>query len=71
VTEGGELHAAGEVERAVTAFAREPDGGLIVSLSALAIAHRDLIIALAARHRLPVVYPYRFFVANGGLILWT
>jgi putative ABC transport system substrate-binding protein len=57
-----------EIERAVTAFARQPNGGLIVTASAPAQLHRDLIITLAARHRLPTVYPYRFFVAYGGLI---
>ena len=59
---------AGEIERAVTAFARGSNGGLIVTASALAIVHRDLIITLAARHRLPAVYSYRFFVTGGGLI---
>ena len=59
---------AGEIERAVTAFARSSNGGLIVTASALASRHRDLIIALAARLRLPAVYPYRFFVTVGGLI---
>ena len=63
-----DVRDAGEIERAVTAFAREPNGGLIVTASALAIVHRDLIITLAARHRLPAVYPYRFFVTGGGLI---
>ena len=48
---------AGEIERGVAAFARAPNGGLIVTASALAAMHRDLIIALAARHRLPAVYP--------------
>ena len=47
---------AGEIERAVTAFARSPNGGLIVTASALAIVHRELIVALAARHKLPAVY---------------
>src|SRR5262245_31461001 len=61
---------AGEMERAVTAFAREPNGGLIVLASPLAIVHRDLIIALAARHRLPAVYTLRFFVTGGGLICY-
>src|SRR5207244_9799306 len=42
--------------------------GLIVALSPLAVVHRDLIITLAARHRLPAVYPYRYFAAGGGLI---
>ena len=59
---------AGEIERAVTAFARSANGGLIVTASALAIVHRDLIIALAARHKLPAVYSDRFFVTDGGLI---
>ena len=59
---------AGEIERAVAAFARSPNGGLIVTASALAAVHRDLIITLAARHKLPAVYFERFFVAAGGLI---
>ena len=59
---------AAEIERAVTAFARSPNGGLIVTASALATLHRDLIITLAARHKLPAVYFERFFVADGGLI---
>ncbi len=59
---------AGEIERAVTGFARQPNGGLIVTTSALAQIHRELIIALAARHRLPAVYPYRLFVTSGGLM---
>jgi putative ABC transport system substrate-binding protein len=59
---------AGEIERAVTAFARSANGGLIVTGSALAVVHRDLIIALAARHKLPAVYYERNFVAGGGLI---
>ena len=59
---------AGEIERAVTAFARQPNGGLIVTTSALAQIHRALIITLADRHRLPAVYPYRLFAASGGLM---
>jgi len=59
---------AGEIERAITAFARSSNGGLIVTGSPLATVHRDLIIALAARYRLPAVYPYRYFAASGGLI---
>jgi putative ABC transport system substrate-binding protein len=59
---------AGEVERAITAFARSSGSdGLIVTGSALAVAHRQLIIGLAAQHRLPAIYPARFFVAAGGL----
>ncbi|MFL4983311.1 MAG: ABC transporter substrate binding protein, partial [Xanthobacteraceae bacterium] len=59
---------AGEIERAVTAFARSSNGGLIVTASTLATRHRDLIIALAARLRLPAVYAYRYLVTAGGLI---
>ncbi len=59
---------AGEIERATTAFARSSNAGLIVTGSALAALHRNLIIALAARHRLPAVYFERYFVTGGGLI---
>ena len=59
---------ARDIERAVMAFARESNRALIVVGGPLAIAHRDLIITLAARHRLPAVYPYRFYVIGGGLI---
>ena len=62
------VRAADEIERAVAAFARSSNGGLIVPGSALAIVHRKLIIALAARHKLPAVYPIRFFATDGGLI---
>jgi putative ABC transport system substrate-binding protein len=57
-----------EIERAITTIARESGSGLIVTGSGLAILHRELIIMLATRHRLPAVYPYRFFVIDGGLI---
>jgi len=63
-----DVRDAGEIERAVTAFARSSNDCLIVTASALATRHRDLVIALAARLRLPAVYPYRFFVTIGGLI---
>ena len=63
-----DLRDSGEIERAVTAFAHEPNGGLIVMLSSLAIFHRNLLISLAARHKLPAVYPFRLFVTGGGLI---
>ena len=62
------MRDAGEIERAVTAFARSPGGGLVVVASPAATRHRDLIIKLAARHKLPAVYYERFFVAGGGLI---
>jgi putative tryptophan/tyrosine transport system substrate-binding protein len=60
----------GEIERGVAAFARQPNGGLVVPVSASAIRHRDVIIASAARHQLPAVYSYRLFVAAGGLIAY-
>jgi ABC-type uncharacterized transport system substrate-binding protein len=59
---------AGEIERAIAAFARSSNGGLIVTGSALTAVHRDLIVTLAARHRLPAVYPFRYFAASGGMI---
>jgi ABC-type uncharacterized transport system substrate-binding protein len=62
---------AGEIERAVTAFARSSNGGLIVTGSTLAASHRHLIITLVARHRLPAVYADRVFVASGGLISYA
>jgi putative ABC transport system substrate-binding protein len=70
---GVELHPvepgeADEIERAVTAFARESNGGVIVLSGASSLAHRELIISLAARHRLPTVYSDRVFVSGGGLI---
>ena len=61
------MRDAPEIERAITAFARGSNGGLIVTGSALANVHRKLIIALAARHRLPAVYATRFYVTGGGL----
>jgi putative ABC transport system substrate-binding protein len=63
-----DVRDAGEIERAVAAFARESNGGLIVTVSAGAFVHRELIITLAARHRLPAVYPFLFYVTDGGLI---
>jgi len=57
-----------EIERDIAAFARAPNGGLIVTASQGAVANRELIITLAARHRLPAVYPFRYFVTSGGLI---
>jgi putative ABC transport system substrate-binding protein len=59
---------AGEIERAVAAFARSPNGGMILTASTLAVIHRELIITLAARYRLPAVYSFRYFVTGGGLI---
>jgi putative ABC transport system substrate-binding protein len=59
---------AAQIERAITAFARELNGGLIVTGSSAAAFHRELIVGLAARHRLPAVYNGRYYVAGGGLI---
>jgi putative tryptophan/tyrosine transport system substrate-binding protein len=59
---------AAEIERDVTAFAREPNGGLIVVGGATAAVHREQIITLAARYRLPAVYPDHIFVTTGGLV---
>src|SRR5882757_2945614 len=63
-----DVRDADEIERAVAAFALRSHGGLIVTLTGLTIRHRDLISTLAAPHRLPAVYPYRYFVTSGGLI---
>ena len=57
-----------EIERSVETFAHSQNGGLIVTASAATLRYRDLIISLAARHKLPAVYWERFFVAAGGLI---
>jgi putative tryptophan/tyrosine transport system substrate-binding protein len=59
---------SGEIERSISAFAREANGGLIVLGAPLAIMQRELISTLAVRHRLPAVYPARLFVAAGGLV---
>jgi putative tryptophan/tyrosine transport system substrate-binding protein len=63
-----DVRDADEIERGITAFAGDANGGLIVTQHALAILHRKLIITLAARHRLPAIYPYSRFVTEGGLI---
>jgi len=64
------MRDAGEIESAITTFARDSNGGLIVLGSTLANVHRELIITLTARHRLPAVYSDRVFVTNGGLICY-
>ena len=63
-----DIRDASEIERALKEFARSADGGLIVTSSGLANVHRQLILTLAARHRLPAVYSNRVFVTGGGLI---
>jgi putative ABC transport system substrate-binding protein len=67
VTPAG-VHDAAEIERAVEAFAREPNGGLMVLPSPPTSINHDLIIALAARYSLPAIYPFRYFVSDGGLV---
>lgn len=62
------MRDAGEIEQSVANFARSPNGGLITSPSAAVVSHRDLIVTLAARHKLPAMYWERFFVAAGGLM---
>jgi putative tryptophan/tyrosine transport system substrate-binding protein len=62
------LRDAVEIERAITAFAGSANGGVLATGGPLAAAHRNLIIALAARHKLPAVYSSRFYVAAGGLV---
>jgi len=65
------MRDAGEIERAVADFARSANGGLIVTIGASVSVHRDLIVTLAARHKLPAVYAYRFMVAAGGLMSYS
>ena len=65
-----DLREAGEIESAVAAFAHSPNGGLIMPGSAAGRHYRDLIVALAARHKLPAVYSERHFAAAGGLITY-
>jgi putative tryptophan/tyrosine transport system substrate-binding protein len=62
------VHDAGEIERAISTFAQESKGGLIVLPNPIASRERELIVTLAARHRLPAVYAYRYFVTAGGLV---
>jgi putative ABC transport system substrate-binding protein len=63
-----DVQNAAEIEHAIDVFAREPNGGLIVLPSPIAIANRELIVALAARHHLPAAYPYPNIVKDGGLM---
>jgi len=65
-----DVHDEGEIERAITAFARFPNSGMIVTAAPSTTRHRDFVIALAAHHRLPAVYASRVFVAAGGLMYY-
>ena len=62
------VHTAAEIERSVSEFAREPNGGLIVAPHAVTVEHRNVILGLAAQHRLPALYSLRNVAQNGGLI---
>ena len=62
------VHSAAEIERGVSEFTKEPNGGLIVTPHAITVQHRNVILVSAARHRLPALYPLRNFATNGGLI---
>ena len=64
------LRDAYEVEQAIAAFARDPNGGLVVTASAFGSNHPQSIVTLASRHKLPAVYPFRYFVDAGGLICY-
>jgi len=68
---GLNVHNAAEIELAVTDFAANPNGGLIVIPHAVTTNNRDILIGLATRYRLPTIYPWEFFVRNGGLISYT
>jgi putative ABC transport system substrate-binding protein len=61
--------SAEEIERAITAFAQKPNGGLIATASAIGL-NRKLIIELAARHRLPAIYPFAYYAGDGGLLTY-
>jgi putative ABC transport system substrate-binding protein len=62
------MQNAGETERAIAAFASDPNGGLVVTASPFGANHPDLVAALADRYKLPAIYPFRYFVSAGGLI---
>jgi putative tryptophan/tyrosine transport system substrate-binding protein len=62
------VHDGAELERAIGVFAQKPDGGLVVMPDSFTAAHRSEIISLAVRHRIPAIYAFRFFAANGGLL---
>jgi putative ABC transport system substrate-binding protein len=63
-----DLRDPASLERSLDSFAREPGGGLVVPPTSLATVHQSLIISMAAKYRLPAIYPYRYFVASGGLM---
>jgi putative ABC transport system substrate-binding protein len=70
-TKAAPVHDGIEVERAISAAAREPNGGLIVAPDVFNTSHYELITALAAKHRLPAVYPFSTFAKSGGLLCYA
>jgi putative ABC transport system substrate-binding protein len=64
------IHDAADIERAIDAFAAEPNGALLVLPDGTTLNNREIIIRLAARYRLPAIYPYRYFAADGGLMVY-
>ena len=62
------VRSAAEIDAAVTALGREPDDGLVVMSDQFMTVHRERIVSLAAQHRVPAIYPFRYFVAGGGLM---
>ena len=64
------IHDGADIERAIDAFATEPNGALLVMPDGTARSNREIIIRLAARYRLPAIYPYRYFATDGGLIVY-
>jgi putative ABC transport system substrate-binding protein len=66
-----DVRNTGEIERALAAFSRMPNGGMIVTGTGFALSHRDAILALAARHGLPAVYSFRHHVEHGGLVSYA
>jgi putative ABC transport system substrate-binding protein len=63
-----QVRDAGEIERGIDTFARQPNGGLVTLGSPVTLANTDMIVTLAARHRLPAIYTTRYFVTSGGLM---
>jgi len=64
------VRSAADVERGLANFARTPNDGLIVTVNSAALIYREMIVATASQRRLPAVYPYRFFAADGGLVAY-
>jgi putative ABC transport system substrate-binding protein len=65
---GIDVHSGTEIERVVATYAAEPDGGLIIAPNVVTFANSDLIVALAARYRVPAIYPFAFYTKAGGLV---